>query len=78
MLYALRVWWSISTSILFVYLFINVPICLSLNKKGRVWWVDFGVMEWGVMCAATTATVGVVETAPLRELSSEVVFVVYV
>ena len=22
-------------------------------------WVDFGVIEWGAICAATTATVGV-------------------
>ena len=29
----------------------------------RVWWVDFGMMEWGVMCAATTAAVGVIENA---------------
>ena len=25
-----------------------------------MWWVDFGVMEWGVMCAAATAAVGVI------------------
>ena len=28
----------------------------------RVWWVDFGVMEWGVVCAPTTATVGVIKS----------------
>ena len=31
----------------------------------RVWWVGFGVAErgeWGVVCAATTAAVGVIET----------------
>ena len=25
-------------------------------------WVDFGVIEWGAICAATTATVGVFES----------------
>ena len=35
--------------------------CLRAPSR-HVWWVDFGVMEWGVMCAATTATVGVFES----------------
>ena len=28
----------------------------------RVWWVGFGVMEWGVVCAAATAAVGLIES----------------
>ena len=28
------------------------------SPSRHVWWVDFGVIEWGVVCAAATATVG--------------------
>jgi len=35
---------------------------LRAPSRRRVWWVDFGVVEWGVICAATTATVGVLES----------------
>ena len=31
-------------------------------RHPAVWWVDFGVVEWGVICAATTAAVGVLES----------------
>ena len=40
------------------------PFALRAPSR-RVWWVDFGVMESGVMCDVccyTTATVGVIES----------------